>query len=687
LSPTRQEKENSKLAINLTPSLISSAVVVLSTVLFISPITTFATSEQQQQQQLQQEQQTSATISQQEQKETVSTTAESIPPPSSPRYWDAINSETPSLIATANEKLIDHAVGTINTMYYDNTGGFKFNTKEMYQNWRVLRKWASSSSSGVGGEVTKNDVRKELSGYASRLEMPRGDVFDSREGVLEGLKWVVSTLNDPYSKYLTREELRSELTTKDDGFLGVGAIVEAPTIKSSAAAATAPLKPSSNKDNILTITRAENLPVVTAISPFSPAERAGLVVNDRIVAVGRDNFLGRTRDDVKKTLATKYRAENYAGAADLTVAKPVFAAGDGGRPGVLRGYRLSHVTLLTESLNPFPFERRNPAASGGNNICRWEILTPMGSIFESGREEVDEAVGYIRITRFSKAATAGYVEAVEALEALGAKSYIIDVRNNYGGVIQEAMLTASTLLRDPKSVLCYTLNSRGGFTPHDAEEFIIDKRYPGYLLSSESTTTAIDHVKRFNPTIFTDGWTPPSSYASLHEQGVKRHSYASFVSLAAANTDVNNKQKRVAILMNEGTASSAEVFVSSLRDNGRTVALVGAKTYGKGLIQHTFPMPDGGGLRLTVAEYLTPALKHVTKVGGANFDQDTGELVGGGVKPDVYCQSKGIPSNPGADICVGLALDALKDADFDDIMKFTSGTDARLSGGDGSGSL
>ena len=99
-------------------------------------------------------------------------------------------------------------------------------------------------------------------------------------------------------------------------------------------------------------------------------------------------------------------------------------------------------------------------------------------------------------------------------------------------------------------------------------------------------------------------------------------------------------------------ASAAEVFASSLRDNGRTVALVGTKSFGKGLIQHTFPMPDGGGLRLTVAEYLTPSLQHVTKIGGAKRDS--------GIKPDIRCESKTIPKNVGADLCVGVALDALE---------------------------
>jgi hypothetical protein len=93
--------------------------------------------------------------------------------------------------------------------------------------------------------------------------------------------------------------------------------------------------------------------------------------------------------------------------------------------------------------------------------------------------------------------------------------------------------------------------------------------------------------------------------------------------------------------------------------------LLGTKSYGKGLIQHTFPIPDGGGLRLTVAEYLTPSLWHVTHLGGAKFDQETGGFVGGGIRPDIFCQSKqGIPGNVHADLCVGEALDALEEDDI-----------------------
>eukprot|EP00540_Astrosyne_radiata_P014246 CAMPEP_0116824330 /NCGR_PEP_ID=MMETSP0418-20121206/1334_1 /TAXON_ID=1158023 /ORGANISM="Astrosyne radiata, Strain 13vi08-1A" /LENGTH=375 /DNA_ID=CAMNT_0004452683 /DNA_START=94 /DNA_END=1221 /DNA_ORIENTATION=+ len=332
------------------------------------------------------------------------------------------------------------------------------------------------------------------------------------------------------------------------------------------------------------------------------------------------------------------------------------------------GYRKSHVRLPTTSLERFQ-------TANGDSVVHYDLLTD--SIFSDELSAVSsvpfastssQKVGYIRLTRFSRAATAGFLHAIESLEQQGAQSYIIDIRNNYGGVIQEALLTAASLLRDPHCVLCYTMNARGGFTPHDAEEYIVDSRYPGYLLSDEAKTVTLDQVRRESPEMFeADGiaWTPPSSFASLHEQVVKRGIHLVGNKHRSDTAELRQQlqaQKKIVLLINEGTASSAEVFASSLHDNGRTVSMVGTKTFGKGLIQHTFPMPDGGGLRLTVAEYLTPALHHVTNVGAARYDR-SGTWVGGGIRPDVYCESKhGIPRDVGADLCVGAAMDALKEA-------------------------
>ena len=568
---------------------------------------------------------------------------------SSLKYWTILQNGPTEERVVANEALVDHAIGTINTMYYDNSGGALFQPRDFYNVWLDVRN--SMRTTGQHAPSRR-----------SAAVVPTGLNMETREGAVKTLRYMISNLNDPFSSYLTREELRGELqkTGATNGFLGLGAIVEAPH-KANVPLPIMTTMPVTNKQ-LLSTTKAANLPIISAVAPDSPAERAGLTVGDRIVAVGKDPFLGMTVERVSKALGnTKYETkENVPGYAYLTVAKPVWASLEA-RPGdVVVGYRTSHVTIPTTTLTSF---REHDQVRGDSNV-HYALLTSSDSILDQS----PSPVGYIRLTRFSRAATAGYFKAVQELEAAGAQSYIIDIRNNYGGVIQEAMLTASTLLRDPHAVLCYTMNSRGGFTPHDAEEYIVDSRFPGYLLSKEPTTATRDQVRRESPEMFVDSginWVPPSSYASLHEQRTKRG-----IRIGGMQTvgDQLKLQKKVVILVNEGTASSAEVFASSLHDNGRAVALVGSRTYGKGLIQHTFPMPDGGGLRLTVAEYLTPSLQHVTKIGSARFDRDTGDLVGGGIQPDILCDSKqGIPSNVGADLCVGIALDALEDADMEEV--------------------
>lgn len=210
----------------------------------------------------------------------------------SPRYWDAIKSGDPELIHESNEKLVDYIIGTTNTMYYDITGGCRFSVPCMNDNWKMFLK-----------EISKEGEEDPLS---------------SRENTVKGIKNLVATIGDPYSKYLTREELLDELSTdssRKDGFLGLGALVEPPSLKVSMMNSrikyystnnpivmpqslsqqeqktTAFVNPfttkvlssssSSSSSSIISLTRGENLPVVIAVSPDSPAERAGLVVGDR----------------------------------------------------------------------------------------------------------------------------------------------------------------------------------------------------------------------------------------------------------------------------------------------------------------------------------------------------------------------------------------------------------------------
>lgn len=755
-----------------------------------------------------------------------------------------------------NEQLVDYVVATVNSMYYDNTGGAYFNAREFHYRWKELRDYerenekqyiqdhfASLLSPSSLGTGTKID------GSTDAVMYPTNVNFATREGAVNGIKWLVSSIDDPFSKYLTRDELKQELATDNcNGFLGTGAIVELPTDENGknnyftrtvpTIAAMIPDKNNESIDSsinnkrstntIVDANRVINLPVVTAVAPYSIAERNGIVVGDRIVAVDDTNFIdiiSQTQSNIniniykgvgsnklieqqQRALSKAFQpflvaahdvASNKKGAVSLgqdveqsiiTVAKPVyriFTTSEGLDRELVVGYRSTRIKLLTTPTSPTTQPQKmnklltlsqptdtivtdhtaatttasattsatavssslekTPTTSirsvtvkkkilGGNSIVHYELIggdrndnNNKDSSFVGGGTEPyslassssspfspssifgsNEKVGYVRLTRFSKQSTKGYIDAIKQLEKAGAESYIIDLRNNYGGVVQEAMLTASTLIRDPHAVLCYTLNVRGEFTPNVVEDYVNDKRYPGYFLSKkESKNAAYNQLKHENAKKASDSranWTPSSSFVSLHEQTITRgihrasleetnmreynndyqlNTVASSTAGTTTDTDSNNKllllsssnnkfgsgsktpqfsQKKIVILINEGTASSAELFASALHENGRLVALVGTKSYGKGLIQHTFPLPDGGGLRLTVAEYLTPSLHHVTNVGDAKFDQMTGELVGGGVHPEVYCDNRhGINNNDiSADLCVGTALDVLEAA-------------------------
>lgn len=79
------------------------------------------------------------------------------------------------------------------------------------------------------------------------------------------------------------------------------------------------------------------------------------------------------------------------------------------------------------------------------------------------------------------------------------------------------------------------------------------------------------------------------------------------------------------VLVNGSSASAAELFSAAVRDRG-VATLVGENTYGKGVVQTTFPLTDGSAVKITTSKYYTPA--------GVCID-------GVGVKPD--CE---IAANP-----------------------------------------
>ena len=124
---------------------------------------------------------------------------------------------------------------------------------------------------------------------------------------------------------------------------------------------------------------------------------------------------------------------------------------------------------------------------------------------------------------------------------------------------------------------------------------------------------------------------------------------------------------KLIVLVDEGSASASEILAGSIQDWDRGV-IMGRRTYGKGLVQEQYEMPDGAALRLTIAKYYTPSGRCIQRSfanGKAAYREDyekrfeTGELIGfdttantdtvkfytsrnrvvyggGGIKPDVY---------------------------------------------------
>lgn len=128
---------------------------------------------------------------------------------------------------------------------------------------------------------------------------------------------------------------------------------------------------------------------------------------------------------------------------------------------------------------------------------------------------------------------------------LNAPAYILDLRNNPGGLLQAGIETARLWLDD--GTIVYTVNRQGT------------------LGSFEANTRSL--------------------------------------------TDAP-----LVILVNQGTASASEILSGALQDNGRAV-LVGETTYGKGLIQSLFELPDDSGIAVTVAKYETPNHTDINKLG------------------------------------------------------------------------
>ena len=68
------------------------------------------------------------------------------------------------------------------------------------------------------------------------------------------------------------------------------------------------------------------------------------------------------------------------------------------------------------------------------------------------------------------------------------------------------------------------------------------------------------------------------------------------------------------VLQNESSASAAEIFAGAMQDFKKGT-VVGTQSYGKGVVQNTFPFSDGSAVKLTVKKYYTPDGRNINGKG------------------------------------------------------------------------
>ena len=77
----------------------------------------------------------------------------------------------------------------------------------------------------------------------------------------------------------------------------------------------------------------------------------------------------------------------------------------------------------------------------------------------------------------------------------------------------------------------------------------------------------------------------------------------------------------LSVLIDEGSASSSEIFAGAIQDNDRGV-IVGRRSFGKGLVQEPVNFTDGSGIRITVARFYTPSGRCIQKPYDENYQYD-----------------------------------------------------------------
>lgn len=247
--------------------------------------------------------------------------------------------------------------------------------------------------------------------------------------------------------------------------------------------------------------------------PGTPAYEAGVQAGDYILKVGDKSTEGLKVEEARQLIKGK----------EGTPVTLTFQA-EGAKP--------REVTLTRAVIQMHPvlgYSRR------ADDPTKWDFMADKAN-----------KIALIRVVTFSEKTEKELKEAVEQVEKEGARALILDLRDDPGGLLTQAVAVADLFLND--GTILSTRDRRGG----------------------------------------TRSWTAKAGN-TLFEPAA---------------------QRPMAVLVNRNSASASEIVASALQDHKRAV-IVGERSYGKGSVQKPFNLPDGGAVKLTTEEWLTPAGKNI----------------------------------------------------------------------------
>ena len=243
----------------------------------------------------------------------------------------------------------------------------------------------------------------------------------------------------------------------------------------------------------------------------------------------------------------------------LLVIQPV-SKGPSEKVGIMAGDRIVSV---------------NDTAIAGVKMAREEIMRrlrgPKGSKVELGIVRR----GVAGVLRFTVKRDKIPVKSVDAVYMLRPGVGYIRIGNFGATTYDEFMQGLETLRREGMVDLVLDLQDNGG----------------GYLQAA--VQVANEFLERGELIVYTEGRQFPRTDYKARGNGKMRTG-------------------RVYVLVNEFTASAAEIVSGAIQDHDRGT-VIGRRTFGKGLVQRPIDLPDGSMIRLTIAHYYTPAGRCIQK--------------------------------------------------------------------------